>query len=121
MNPEERPVPRSHVDEDPSNDQVLERDDITRSAREPQEHLARPGWGAWEPVGPLAQDPDNTYLNQVDVVDEQSRDVDISPDRSNPSDSVEELTPSATRDFRREEDDPGSVRPVTEPPPSEAQ
>lgn len=110
---------RSDVDPDPLADSAIERDDITRSAREPQDHLARPGWGAWEPEGPLTYEPENTHLNQVDVADEKSRDVDVDPERSDPAGNLDALTEPAAKDFRHDDYDPGSVRPVTEPPPSE--
>lgn len=84
---------------------TISREDIVGSAREPQDHLARPGWGVWTPEGPLTGDPDGTLRGELEVADEESRRVSVDPIRSAPSGVYDPLAEPAARDFRRDTDE----------------
>ena len=100
-------------------DASLSRDQLTPVAREPKGDASAEGWGSYDRF-PIEDREDEPVLG----------DTRLKPDDQSP-DGVEPVHPklndtqgwpsNEARDFRRDDYDPGSVRPATEPPPSETE
>lgn len=100
-------------------DSTLSREQLTERAREPREHLARPGWSAWEPEGPLQEEAENTYLGAVDVADPAAYHEDPARTPGDPSGARNPVDSPLARDIRNDDDEAEELLPATEAPPSE--